>query len=507
MPTIPNMLTNYQTPLGMAFRNLISTVAAQPTAAAQQKEADAATLEHWKMLGMTGLGEQLMKGFQPDAAPAVGTGAPAVSPIAPSSAAFVPQANGEQNPIASRLAQLAPAAAAPRMPTAAQPMAAAPQMPDQQLEGPSPIAAAFNAAPAAAPQQAAPKPSIDYGQYARDALFSGLDGDKAGSFLTLGNANTYGARDPRTTNSIVGQGKGYNQTAESFDLTQSNDLAKAENTLLAGRQNNADTNATSRANNRDTNETSRANNAARIAAANARAAEMDGTPLDETTKKYFADQVRNGAPLPALGMGKQAAADRHAILTQAAHDDVAAGRTGTDAAVAKQDYAGNIASNRLLGNREASIGTAVHALKNVIPIVKEQLGEVTRSGLYPVDVVLNAAQQGTNDPALAKLAVGINDAVNLHARATNPQGQVTDEGRRIGYSLLAQAHNAEYLGAALDMMEASAERELAAPGQTRNDIHNAQRGVLGGHQPPAANAPAAEEHWARGADGKMHRVK
>jgi hypothetical protein len=301
-------------------------------------------------------------------------------------------------------------------------------------------------------------------------------------------------RDPRTTNAQVGAGQGYSTTAESFDLGEGNKLAE-----------NAANNATSRANNASSNATSRANNHDTIAAANARAAatrEDAGTgALDPTTISYLAEQVRNGAPLPALGMGKQAAAMRQAILQEAAREDAAAGRTGTDAALARQDYAGNIAGSRTLATRTAAIGTAVHALDNVIPTVKAQLDEITRTGLYPVDVILNAAQKGTNDPALAKLAVGINDAVNLHARATNPQGQVTDAGRAQGYELLNQAHDAKYLGAAMDQMLVSAQRELDAPGQTRNDLHASQRGILG------TKAPAAsKEHWERGPDGKLRKV-
>lgn len=218
MPTrIPNFFRNQQSPLGAAFSNLYQSLAAGPTDAEKQGQADTALLGHYKLLGMQGLGTQLQNGFPADAPAPVGTGA--------------------ASPIAAAISKLAgPTSGAPG--------------PDMQVEGPvSPIAAAVaNAAP---PPEAPRKPAIDYGEFARNALFSGLGAEKAGEFSVLGNANTYGARDPRTTNSIVGAGKNYNTTAESFDINQNNDLHKANETNRTSIFNNDADNVTSRANNRD----------------------------------------------------------------------------------------------------------------------------------------------------------------------------------------------------------------------------------------------------------------
>lgn len=475
MPTaIPNFL-HAQSPLGAAFANLASTLASGPSEADRYQAADNALLTHRKVQGQQGLADFFRNNFPAqDAAPA-----------GPPPAVAVPQMPdpGPMNDGGMPVG----------VPVAPTPNAA------------SPISQAFAAGvPQATPPAAAPAPN--FGDGIANAIFAGMDPKELGGYQLFGAANKYGATDQRTQNAQVGAGQTYENTYGALDRKETD----------MGVRNDAD-NATSVANNAATNAQSDANNRRTVAAQreiaqnklNADEASGVGS-LDPATVSYLAEQVRNGAPLPALGMGKQAAAMRSAILQEAAREDLAAGRSGTDAVVARQDYAGNLSGSRLLGNREASIGTAVHELDNIIPTVKAQLDAVTRTGLYPVDVILNAAQHGTNDPALAKLAVGINDAVNAHARAINPQGQVTVEGQKIGYSLLNQVHDAKYLGAALDQMAVGAQRALAAPGQTREDLHNTQRGTLGGKAAPAGNpapAPAAEEHWVRGPDGKLQRAQ
>ncbi len=476
MPTaIPNFLRG-QSPLGAAFANLANTIATGPTEAEQYQAADNALLTHRKVQGQQGIADFFRNNYgqQPQAAP------PAINVPQPAPMATPEPVNDGGMPVGP-----APA--------------------------PSPIAQAFSAGAPQAPNVetatvSAPKlpPGPNWGEGIANAIYAGMNPKDLGGYNLFGAANQFGATDQRTQNAQVGDGQTYENTYGALDRKQTDEMTKADNLNATSIANNTATQATSRANNHDTNAKDLT-----IAANKLRSDEASGVGSpDPATVSYLAEQVRNGAPLPALGVGKQAAAMRSAILQEAAREDAAAGRTGTDAVLARQDYAGNIAGSRTLANREASVGTAVHELDNLIPTVKEQLNQVTRSGLYPVDVILNAAQHGTNDPALAKLAVGINDAVNAHARAINPQGQVTVEGQKIGYSLLNQVHDANYLGAALDQMAVGAHRALAAPGQTREDLHNSQRGTLGGKAHDAPAAPAAtEEHWVRGPDGKLQRAQ
>jgi len=447
MPTtIPNVLTNYQTPLGAAFKNLASALASRPTDMELQQQAGALQLQQAQA-------------------------AEAQQKI---------QTEASQNAARSKLGGMI---ADPRLydntfrPDA---MPAPPSTGAMGVES-TPIAKAFQP---------------DMGAILKTSLDAGYKPDDLGKMLLVGAANGGGMRSERTQNAQVGSGEAFNSTAQAFDLGEQNKIDTNAATNATSRQNNADTNA------KDIKvEGMKESNSEKDDAA---------ASLDPATLHYVAEQIRQGVPISQLipGMGKTSAAQRAAAVKEAAAEDIAAGRTGTDAAIARQDYAGNTAGNRTLANREASIGTAVHALENVIPTVKANLDQVARTGVYPLDVILNAAQKGTNDPALARLAVGINDAVNLHARATNPNGMVTDAGRATGYQLLNQAQDSKYLGAALDQMLVSAQRELAAPGQTRDDVHAAQRGVLGGRGGASAPAtPAPVEQWQRDpATGKLMKV-
>lgn len=506
--TVPNFLNNYQTPLGQAFKGLITTLASKPSAAQQQRDADTADLAHWKSLGLQGLGDQLAKGFPVDAPPAVGTGAPAVSPIQPSSPAFVPTANGQQNPLAARIAQLAPSAVpanAPVAPTGPAPAVSVPQEPGTE-GAPSPILAAFAPPPAAAP--AAPqKPSIDMGQYTRNALFAGLKPEEAGGYMLLGDANTYGARDPRTTNATVGAGKSYDSTAEHFDISQANDLTKAQNTNLMSRENNADTQATSRANNA-------ANIKKDFGIESMKEKHADGQTQAEAGNwtpaaiDYAAEIYRRTGQLPSVGMGKQAGAVRGNIVNRAAEFDHQDGKSPGDTVAGFAEYKGGVAGEQTLGRRAANADMAVNELTNLIPQAKAAYANVARTGFVPADTLLRAYQEGTNDPDLSKAAVSVNDVVNAHARAINPNGEVTDAGRAQGYKLLGTAKDQNAFNATLDQMMLGAQAARKSPHQSRTQLHEdiVGSGGTGGRSgtPPPAAAPAAEE-WVRGPDGKLQR--
>lgn len=471
MPTvIPNFLRG-QSPLGAAFANLANTIATGPTEAEQYQAADNALLTHRKVQGQQGIADFFRNNYgqQPQAAP------PAVN---------VPQP--------------APMAAPEPVNDGGMPVGPAPQ----EAPAAGPVAKAFAAgAPPSAPKL---PPGPNWGEGIANAIYAGMNPKDLGGYNLFGAANQFGATDQRTQNAQVGDGQTYENTYGALDRKQTDEITKADNANATSIANNTAAQATSRANNHDTNAKDLT-----IAANKLRSDEASGVgSLDPATVSYLAEQVRNGAPLPALGMGKQAAAMRSAILQEAAREDLAAGRDGTDAVMAKQDYAGNLSGSRVLGNREANTGNAVNELAGIIPTTKALIGSVARTGLYPMDVILNAAQHGTNDPQLAKLAVSLNDAVNAHARAINPQGQVTDAGRKQGYDLLNQVQSPEAMGGALDQMMIGAQRALAAPGQTRGQMHDAQRGVLGGKAHDAAAAPAAtEEHWVRGPDGKLQRAQ
>lgn len=453
MPTtVPNFLNNMQTPLGAAFANLAGAMRAGPSEADQISAADKALMLHRQVQGRQSLADRMAHLYAPPQqdAPAAMMAATPASPV--------------------------------QLPEAPAGMPSAVPTPRPDPASASPIAAAFastqpQAAPAAAPAAPQPVPGnpADWGGLLHDAILGDVATKDLGGYNLFGSANQFGAKDDRTQNAQVGAGQTYENTFGALDRKQTDEMTKSDNTLKNQRNINA------------------ANiqkdygiEGMKERHADAQAGASGVAMMDDATLDYLADQVRNGAPLPALGMGKQAAAARTEILTRAAQRDAAAGRDGTDAVIARQDYAGHLAGSRTLGNREASVGTAVNELVNIVPTTKALIGTVARSGLYPVDMILNAAQHGTNDPQLAKLAVSINDAVNAHARAINPQGQVTDAGRAQGYALLNQVQSPEAMGGALDQMMIGAERALAAPGQTRGNLHNSQRGTLGGGAPAAA---------------------
>lgn len=417
MPTrIPNFLNNQQSPLGAAFANLYQSLASRPTEAQQQNDADSAVLNHWKMLGMQGLGGQLTNGFPADAPAPVSTGAPAVSPTAPST-----------SPIAAMMSKLAPASA---------PSAPAPAMPS---EGPSPISQAFaNTAPQ--PEAPAPKkPAIDYGEYARNALFAGQDPEKAGGYLLLGDANTYGARDPRTTNASVGAGKPYSGTAESFDINQSNDLRKSDSTNTTSRENNADT----------------------IKGENTRAAAQRGTQV-EIAGMHEAGEDRRNKFTGGAANTKQQAADAARLSTA----DIVLGKVD-DALGKVNGWSTGVPGHYLQGVPT----TGAYSLARDIDTVKANLGFDTLAAM----------------------------------RAASPTGgalgAVSDYENKMLQSTVAALD--------LGLPEEELKTNLTQVRKHYENVKSLIQGKSVDSNAPSPVAPptGAEEHWVRGADGKLMRAQ
>jgi hypothetical protein len=458
MPTaIPNFLNNTQSPLGAAFANLSSVLTSAPSDAERYSAADTALLKHRQVQGQQSLADML-RGMS-------------VAGAAPSST---------QAPVPVDMPQ------APQFGTAGGDVSAKA----------NPIMHAFSStAPTAQPQDASNTPTrmpggtdlyFDPAQEAAAALYAGIDPKTLGGYQQNIMANQFGARDNRVTNATVGAGEPYSSTAQSFDINQANDLTKADNTNKTSRDNNAATVAASRQNNADS-------------LANARALESmkekHGDSQDAATTSgmtpehldYVADIYRRTGQLPALGMGKQAALLREEILGRAADLDKGDGRTGADAVATFADYQGQKQTARTEGARQGTADMAVNELQNLIPTAKAAMAPLARTGFVPADTLLNAYQNGTDNTDLARAAVAVNDVVNAHARAINPQGLVTDAGRAAGYALLRTAQNQAAFNATLDQMSVGAAAAKKSPGQAQADLGARVSAPLVAH----GSAPAA----------------
>jgi hypothetical protein len=347
--------------------------------------------------------------------------------------------------------------------------------PGPELEGPSgpsPVAAAFKAtAPAPA---AAPANTPDWGALLKAGVYAGMDPKELGGYNLFGAANQFGATAPQTQNAQVGAGQPYESTFGALDRKQTDAVS----------MNDAD------------NATSRQNNAATIAAANARHADTlaqmgAGGGLDDGAVTYAADIYRRTGQLPALGMGRAAAGLRTAVINRAAAMDAADNRTGADAVVSFAENQGARASARTLGTREANAGMAVNELSSFIPIAKESLAPIYRTGFLPVDQLYQAYQSNTNDPALAKAHAALQATENAYARAISPNGVPTDASRATAHEMLTTARSPDALYATLDQMQVEAQAALRAPEQTREQMRASLRNSAPAHG-GEAKVPHAE---------------
>lgn len=261
MPTtVPNFLNNMQTPLGAAFANLAGAMRSGPSEADQISAADKALMLHRQVQGQQSLADRLAHLYQPadQAAPV------AAPPVAP--------------PV--------------QLPEAPAGMPSAVPTPRPDPASASPIAAAFaSTAPQAAPvAPAAPQSGnpADWGGLLHDAVLGQIDPKVLGGYNLFGTANQFGAKDDRTQNAQVGAGQTYENTFGALDRKQTDNVG-----------NNVRTQETSRANNAATNATSRANNAATIAGENARTEQKNAGQNDPLgLNKFISESAQPGVSAP-----------------------------------------------------------------------------------------------------------------------------------------------------------------------------------------------------------------
>lgn len=213
-------------------------------------------------------------------------------------------------------------------------------------------------------------------------------------------------------------------------------------------------------------------------------------PLDKTSITYVADQYRKTGQMPPLGMGKQAAAMRAAIIGEAARRDAAEGTTGADAAVNHADYHANRTALATISRTNSNIlafeDTANRNADYVLSTAKKGAG-TTGMPLF------NAWQQAGRrsiggNPDVSRFDVAVKTFASEYAKVTSGAsgGAVTsDSARHEIDSLINNAQTPAQLAAVISQ----AKIEMANRREALTDQREALRTQLRGAKPGGASAP------------------
>lgn len=217
--------------------------------------------------------------------------------------------------------------------------------------------------------------------------------------------------------------------------------------------------------------------------------------LDASTIDFYAQKVAAGGDMPQLGMGKDAASLRQAILQRAAQIQQGKGMSGGD--------------SNLLHADTKSAGMALTALQktrnNLDPFIKTFDGASAQvralapqgvGGSIPVfNRWIQAGRQGvTGDPAVSKFNVAINAVANENAKIMSGAsgGAVTsDSARHEAMSLINNAMTLDQLNAVLDQMHTDSTIRI----RSLDDRAATLRGIISGNPsggPAASSSPGRQ---------------
>lgn len=225
----------------------------------------------------------------------------------------------------------------------------------------------------------------------------------------------------------------------------------------------------------------------------------DETPPDPSTVQYWAQSVAAGQPLPALGMGKQAAQYRQAILKGAAAINSGQGLTGVDQNV---NIAATKANSGALG-KQTALRSATEGFENTMLQNMNVARDLLKKGAGTTGIpVLNRYQQYikgqyAGDPDVVALKNAIDTVADENAKirsGTLGNTPATDAMRTSIHEGLNTSQTPEQILSAFSVMEKDAGNRSRA---LRAQEAALKRGLTGKNDLP--QIPGIREPQAQGA--------
>lgn len=210
-------------------------------------------------------------------------------------------------------------------------------------------------------------------------------------------------------------------------------------------------------------------------------------PLTDATARLLAEQRVAGDTSATVGLA------RNPVALAKVNEQIAAiakerGLTGKDLAAFNAEFQGTKAGERTLGVRGANIEMAVSEAQNVMPIAREASAKVDRTKYPTLNALLLAAQKGTGDENVVRLATATNALINIYSRAIAPSGVPTISDKDHARDIIANAYSQGQYEAVLNIMEQEMAAARKSPVQVRGAMHEQITGQPL-EAPPAPSMP------------------
>jgi hypothetical protein len=220
------------------------------------------------------------------------------------------------------------------------------------------------------------------------------------------------------------------------------------------------------------------------------------TGLDAGTIEFYGQKVAAGGDLPQLGMGKEAAAMRQAILARSAQIQRGQGMTGGDSNLLHADVKTATTALAALQRTRNSLNPFIQTFDGASAQVR-QLAPQAVGGSIPIfNRWIQAGRTSvTGDPAVSKFNVAINAVANENAKIMSGAsgGAVTsDSARHEAMSLINSAQTLDQLYGALDQMHTDSTLRMKSLDDRQADLRGIIAGKGNGNAPNPSPQPAAK---------------
>lgn len=192
-----------------------------------------------------------------------------------------------------------------------------------------------------------------------------------------------------------------------------------------------------------------------------------------------------------IGRGAQGAQNikilRGAIVDYAKENN----KSPEELAAKNAEFFGIKAGERTAGTRSANIEMAVSEASNIMPIALQASEKVDRTKYPNINSVLQAAQKGTGDENVVRLASATNALINVYSRAISPTGVPTVSDKDHAREIIDKAYSKGQYKAVVDLMKQEMEAARKSPGQVRAGMREAITGK--GEEKPQSGGPKVGE--------------
>lgn len=229
------------------------------------------------------------------------------------------------------------------------------------------------------------------------------------------------------------------------------------------------------------NDTLRMNIDLRKDAAQEKKDRMEEGLLTPAEAKFMAGQYLAGDKSVFQNLGRGLQGSENIVRLRRASQALAEerGMKPEEIAAKMAEFEGIKAGERTLGTRTANIEMAVTEAQNIIPIALKASEAVDRTKYPSINTVLMAAEKGTGDENVVRLAAATNALINTYSRAIAPTGTPTVHDKEHAREVIDKAYSKGQFSAVIKLMQDEMGAARKSPGQVRDHFRDAVTGKEG----------------------------